>query len=114
MEELIVRGAKGNSRNPRGESYLTYAVNMGHLDLVKALVLAGANIHETDFQGSGVLHFAYRHKNLIDSSQRDTANAAPAGKWRTKQLGMAEHLISAGADAGLQNFQWLYTNNGSN
>jgi hypothetical protein len=60
---LLQSGAEANAVNHRNEAVLMVAAELGHFDVVKLLIEAGANIHEVDTQKT-LLHHAAREGNI--------------------------------------------------
>ncbi len=51
VRKLLAEGADANARNADGATALMLAAHAGHLDIVRALIDAGADVHATDELG---------------------------------------------------------------
>lgn len=93
--------AEVDKRNRDGRTSLQLAASGGHLEVVRVLVEAGANVNLADCHGNtalgdAVLTLANQHANVPDAQMRvwiEEQNNNPKGLVRT-----VEYLIDHGAD----------------
>ncbi|WP_428225706.1 ankyrin repeat domain-containing protein [Flavobacterium sp.] len=56
LEKLLSKGAILEEKNAKGETALTYAVKTASLDMIAALIQAGANVQVVDNENQGLLY----------------------------------------------------------
>lgn len=64
--ELISKGAPLDEIGPRGHRPLSWAAQLGHIDVLRELIAAGANIDSTAVDGTAAIHCA-RDAKTIDA-----------------------------------------------
>ena len=88
MKALLVRGAKHDARERRGQTALMWAAAEGHAAVVRALLEAGADINATLDSGFTPFFFAVREgridvvRALLEAGvrrQRDRCSAVKSG-----------------------------------
>ena len=89
-DEWIHAGADINARGPGGATPLMFGA--GWLPIVRALLAAGANVHDADEDGDSALVYAIEAQNWIFADQ---------------QLAAMQTLIDAGAELGLRDREAL-------
>jgi hypothetical protein len=69
VERLLREGADIHARDAEGRTALHHAARMGHLDIVKALVLSGSDVDATDKWGKTPLQLALEDARNINQPQ---------------------------------------------
>lgn len=125
VRQLLQQGAHPDSRDSHGETALTWAAHLGHTDVVKDLLAAGANREATGsmlkdtplllaarggHRGIVALLAAFAKLNVHDSRGASALMLAieqPGGivKPQRRILGILGTLINAGIDLDLQDYE---------